>query len=531
MRSLLPVLLLLASALGAPLGAQEAAEENQLNTDIRMFTVMAAITVAGYNEGVDTQSESPVRVAVRRRLQSFDGPSKQLLQSAYEQFRLRDPAENLSQFVTYALLCEGPPTFELYADLSTDLPPDVRAIWHLGPILQQFYQEADIESLWHENQPAYESELARYQAALTPMLIRTAGYLRIAPQSPEFQGFRVWVDLMGPANALNTRLYGGNVQVVAHPSEAIQLNEIRHAFLVHLLDRLSVRHREAVGSKHALSRFALFAPALADTYKEDFELLVTKSLAKAVEARLDYGATEEAKPVVERALREGFILTPYFYEALGKYEEGTQILSNFYPEMINAIDIKDETARLQNVEFAAPAEVAPSLVVEPRRTQLSLLEKKLQQAEFLFREEMLDEAQQAYVEAIDLAGGRNAQAEYGLGRVAAQEGEPELAIEHFLVAANLAEDEPHIRAMSHIYVARISDIMGEREAAIEHYNQAKQVGDPAPRTQQLIAEGLNQQFQSPRQLSEEAEADEPEDELDAAPEDESVRTPAPVPLN
>ena len=100
-----------------------------------------------------------------------------------------------------------------------------------------------------------------------------------------------------------------------------------------------------------------------------------------------------------------------------------------------------------------------------------------------------------------------------------------MAIEHFLVAANLAEDEPHIRAMSHIYVARISDIMGEREAAIEHYNQAKQVGDPAPRTQQLIAEGLNQQFQSP------AEADEPEDELDAAPEDESVRTPAPVPLN
>jgi hypothetical protein len=73
--------------------------------------------------------------------------------------------------------------------------------------------------------------------------------------------------------------------------------------------------------------------------------------------------------------------------------------------------------------------------------------------------------------------------------------------------------------------------MGERDAAIEHYNQARQVGDPAPRTQELIAEGLNQQFQSPRQLSEEAEDEDPEDDPDAEPKDESVRAPAPLPLN
>jgi hypothetical protein len=85
--------------------------------------------------------------------------------------------------------------------------------------------------------------------------------------------------------------------------------------------------------------------------------------------------------------------------------------------------------------------------------------------------------------------------------------------------------------MSHIYVARISDIMGERDAAIEHYNQAQQVGDPAPHTQELIAEGLNQQFQSPRQLSEEAEDEDPDADLDAEPRDESVRTPAALPLN
>ncbi len=530
MRRFLPILVLLAFAL-PPLPAQEPAEENQLDTDVRMFTVMAAINVAGYDDGVGARGDSPVRQAVRRRLESFDGPSKKLLQTAYEQFRLRDPAENLSQFVTYALLCQGPPTFDLYADLPTDLPPDVRPIRSLGPILQQFYREADIESLWLEHQPAYEEELLRYQTALAPMLIRTAGYLRIGPQSREFQGFKVWIDLMGAPNALNTRLYGGNMQVVAHPSDTIHLTEIRHAFLMHLLDRLSIRNREVVAGKQVLSRFAFFAPALDDTYKEDFELLVTKSLVKAVEARLDHRDAEAAKPAVEQALREGYILTPYFYEALAKYEETTQIMNNFYTEMIEGIDVKKEAARLQNVKFAEPAEISPSQPVEPRRIELSLLDKKLQQAEFLFREEMFVEAQQAFVAAIELAGGRNAQAEYGLGRVAAQEGEAELAIEHFLVAANLAVDEPHIRAMSHIYVARISDIMGERDAAIEHYNLAQQVGDPAPRTQELITEGLNQQFQSPRQQSEQAEEEASEGDPDAAPRDESLRTPAPLPLN
>jgi tetratricopeptide (TPR) repeat protein len=482
-----------------------AQESEQLDADVRMFAVMAAINVAGFNDGVGTRSDSLVREAVRARLRSFDGPSVTLLRNAYEQFRLRDPEENLSQYVTFALLCSDAPVLEVYADLPTDLPPDVRPVRSMGPLFSQFYQEADIEGLWQEYAPAFEQELERYQAALTPMLFQTAGYLRIGRQTPEFQGFRVWIDLMGAPNTINTRLYGGNVQVVAHPSESIHLDEIRHAFLIHLLDRLSIRNRETVGSREILSRFALFAPALDDTYKENFELLVTKSLVKAVETRLDYGATEAAQPIVERAMREGFILTPYFYEALGLFEADARNINQFYSDMIDGIDVKTEAARLRDVKFLERSEVEPEARIEPRRVQLSLLDKKLQQAEFLLREELLEEARDAFLEAIQMApDGRNAQAEYGLGRVAAQQGEPDLAIEHFLASTTIAQEFPHIRAMSHIYVARISDIMGEREQALKQYNLAQAVGDTTPRTQQLINEGLNDQFQSPRQQAEDA---------------------------
>lgn len=492
-----------------------AQEAEQLNADIRMFAVMAAINAAGYDEGVGTRSDSLVRQAVRMRLESFDGPSLALLRNAYEQFKVRDPAENLSQFVTFALLCSDAPTLELYADLPTDLPPDVRPVRSMGPLFEQFYREADLESLWQEYQPAFEQELERYQAALTPMLFQTAGYLRIGRQTPEFRSFKVWIDLMGQPNTINTRLYGGDVQVVAHPSDKVQLDEIRHAFLIHLLDRLSIRNRETVGSRQVLSRFALFAPALDDSYKENFELLVTKSLVKAVETRLDYGASEEAKPIVDRALREGYILTPYFYEALELYEADVRNINRFYSDMIDGIDVKVEAARLQGVTFLEKSEVEPETRVEPRRPQLSLLDKKLQQAEFLLREELLEESRDAFLEAIEMsADGRNAQAEYGLGRVAAQQGDPELAIEHFLASTTIAQEYPHIRAMSHIYVARISDIMGEREQAVKQYNLAQAVRDPAPRTQELIDEGLSEQFQSPRQQAEGAERKDPELELE-----------------
>ncbi len=487
--------------------AQE--QEQQLDADIRMFTVMAAVNVAGYDDGFGAPQDSLVRQAVRTELESFDGPSRRLLTTAYEQFKLKDPAENLSQFVTYALICDPAPTFELRANLPTDLPPEVRKLRTLGPLFEQFYHEANIEALWRKYQPAYDQELDRYQAALVPMLFRTAGYLRLGLQSREFQGFKVWIDLLGAPNSLNTRLYGGNVQIVAHASDKIKLDEMRHAFLIHLVDRLSIRYREVVAEKEVLSRFALFAPALPESYKTDFELLVTASLVNAIEARLSRGSAEEKLAEVDLDMREGYILAPYFYEALEAYEADTRTINQYYTELIEGIDLKREAARLQNVKFAEKSR-AELKQAEPQRVELSVLDKLLQRAEFLLGEQMTDEAREVYVEAQAEAGGVSAQAEYGLARVAITEGDPDLAREHFLRAADLATDDPHIRAMSYLYVGRIEDIVGNRELAVEHYKLALDAGDPSPRTGEMAQDGIAAPFSRPSDPDDNAADDEAE---------------------
>ena len=64
-------------------------------------------------------------------------------------------------------------------------------------------------------------------------------------------------------------------------------------------------------------------------------------------------------------MREGYILTAYFSEQLQVYLQQEQAMRFYYPEMIQAIDLKHEDARLSQIEFVAHAPVRQVKVVEP----------------------------------------------------------------------------------------------------------------------------------------------------------------------
>ena len=477
--------MLLAPGAVAP---RASAQDEQLSADVRLFTVLTAINLAGFDDGLGSPSDSPVRQAVREELKDFQGSSLTRLKNLYQQFKQSDPGENLAQYISFALLNEGPPAFEIQAALPTDLPPDVRPLRALTPILAEFYTQAGIEKLWEKYQPAYDDEIARYQEPLIQALFEAGGYVRVSTTSRDVQSFRVFFSLMGAPNSIHTRSYQGAVLVVVAPSREPRVEEIRHAFLMHLLDRLSIRFGQQIGKKAVLSRFAFFAPALEESYKTNFQLLVTKSLVKAVEARL--GKAAQAAAFVDKALREGYILTPHFYEQLALYEKQGQDMARYYPEMIEAIDLKREAQRLQNIEFSAP-EAAPR--PQPARPKVSELDRTLREAEIYLQTDEIAKAREKFTEALGKGGQENAQVHYGLGRVALGEGEPDLAREAFNQAAEINTD-PYITGMSHIYIARIEDLLGSREQAIEHYRLALERGDGSPRIRELAEKGIAEPF-------------------------------------
>ena len=477
-------------AIGATVRAQP---EEQLVADVRMFTVLAAINLAGYDDGLNAEAVSPVRTALREDLASMDSHMRSRLSTFYEQNEQGDPELDLSQYISFALMCGEPPYFDLKAEVPTDLPVDIRAIRGFSRLLREFYEVADIEFLWQKYRPAYEAEMLRHQDALIEAVFEINGYLRMPTSSPETRGFRVYFDLLAASGNINMRSYGGDVKIVIHTSSETHAEEIRAAYLLHQLDRLSIRYSDAVARKETLSRFAMFAPALDNAYKTNFQLLVTKSLAHAVQTRMRYEPEERKVRRIGEHLRQGFILAPYFYEKLAEYEKQPQSFRRYYETMIGDINVRQESARIQNVKFAERPQAkprAPRRVVKPRVSEEDSL---LSQAEGLLQLNELNSARRLYEQVIARNGTGRGQASYGLGRIALDEADPDLALEHFAAAAEEADDS-RIRAMAHIYMGRIQDILGNRELAEGHYQSALDSGDTSPIIRQFGEQGLAEPF-------------------------------------
>ena len=155
----------------------------------------------------------------------------------------------------------------------------------------------------------------------------------------------------GRPTRCRSRSYVDDYFVVVTPAAELPINEIQHAYLHYLLDPLLL---QVLGTflkqERRVGDYALGAPALEPQYKNDFILLATECLIKAVESRM------ERKPaLVDQALREGFVLTPAFAEQLAVYEKQEQAMRLYLPELVRGIDLKREEARLDHIDFASSA--------------------------------------------------------------------------------------------------------------------------------------------------------------------------------
>jgi len=475
-------------------GAAPAAEKGQLDSDITLFTVLTAINIAGYDFGIDSPSGNPARLAVRKDLEGFQGRSRELLKNFYPQHRQSDPLQDLAQYVSFALQSAGPPDFQFSAPYP-EVSPDAQPLHGLSRILAEFYREAEIEKLYARHQADHEKQIERYHEPVTQAVFEANGYFRIATSGYLGRRFQIYIDLLGAPNVPTVRGYGADVFVVVHPSRELHTREIRHAYLHYLLDPFSSKYGSAVSAQEEVGRLAMFAPALEESYKTDFALLLTECLIQAAEIRMKRASQEQKRAEVDRALREGFILTPHFYEQLARYEVQQQGIRFYYPEMVNAIDKKKEDQRLRQVTFAERA-ARPAPRVERAPPVLTGAARALAEAEDSLRRREMAAAKKLFLEAQRETGGRDARALYGLARVAALEKDPERAKELFRQALEASPD-PHIRAMSHIYLGRIEDLFGSREQALAHYQEALAAGDTTPGTRETAEKGLRESFASP----------------------------------
>ena len=469
--------------------------QSQLDASRTLFSVLAAINVAGYNADLESPANHPLRAAVRKELGSKTIPCLAELKRFYAEHHQKDWTADLSQYISYALLVDGPPKFAFRLRL-TDLPPDVIPLEGLSPLMARFDQEAGIEALWQKAQPAFEEVIARYHEPVTRAVTEVNAYLRNVTSGISGSHFQIYVDLLGAPNQIHMRSYAGDYYIVLTPSLEPQVEDVRHAYLHYLLDPLATRYSDEVMKKKAIGDYALAAPFLEDYYKSDFLLLTTECLIKAVESRLLSGPLQAKQTYVQKALNEGYILTPHFAEQLPAYEKQEQSMRFYFPKLIAAIDMAKEEQRFANFEFPEERPVRKAKVVPAeRRVELPPAYKMMEEADKASRERDFAKAKQGYVQVLQQTTDKPLQAKayYRLARIAALENDPELAEKLFQKTLELSPD-PQAKAWSLVYLGRLADLAGEREQASRYYQNALTVEGAPEDAKKAAEQGLKESF-------------------------------------
>ena len=467
--------------------------QGQLAANEVLFTVMAAINAAGYNADLDSTANSPVRKRVRdalagKHLASLD-PLKKFLADHHQD----NPEAELNQYVSFALSVDSPPDFQFWLP-PQEIPPDVRKLEGLNELIAAFYKEADIHSLWEQARPDFEQAITAYHGGVTQAVLECNAYLRNATSGFRGRRFQIYVDLLAPPNQVQTRSYKDSYFVVITPSPEPQIDRVRHAYLHYLLDPLSLRYFDQWERDKSLAEYAQPAPALDEAYKNDFMLLATECVIKAVESRLAHGA-QAKQDLVNQDLSQGFVLTAALTDGLELYEQQPESLRLYFPDLLGQIDVNREERRLQSVRFAKTAPVREIEVPPPAAPPLSAAAKTLAAAEDLYANRKLPQAQEQYRKVLQQAAENpvHARAYYGLARIAALDRDPELAEKLFQKTLEMSPDDD-TKSWTYLYLGRLSDAAGERDEAEKNYRAALAVHGAPDQVRTAAEKGLAQPF-------------------------------------
>ena len=259
----------------------------QLDASPTLFTVMAAINAAGYDADLASGNNHPLRNAIRAELAKRNLPSLSAIKEFVARHRKRNDTLELSQYVSFGLTAGPPPDFAIKMR-DVEIPPDVSSMTEFSSLLAAFYTEANIEDLWKRSQSSIDRYIERYHGPVSDVVLQVNALLRQQTSGVRGSHFQILVELQAAPNQIQTRSYGSEYTVVITPSPEPRIFDVRHAYLHYSLEPLATRYQDILSRKKSVADHALRAQGLDDPFKEDFLLLTTESLIKAVEARLDH---------------------------------------------------------------------------------------------------------------------------------------------------------------------------------------------------------------------------------------------------
>lgn len=482
----------LASLLAASGWAQNSPQVS-LETSETLFTVLTAINTCGYDQELSVsdplrmQIRSEVAKAVENTNRAQDVIAPMCL--FYRQHQSPDPSHDLSHYVSLALYLGDPPAFPLKAR-EAELPPDAEVVVGILPLMQAFYEKIGLHAIWEKHHARYAELLDIYHQPLAKMTFDTEIYLKLASAGYLGRQFTVYLDAMGAPGQTNARNYAENYYVVISPTPgtAIKLQQIRHTYLHYLLDPLALKNGGAFGRLEPLLAVVDSAP-MDETFKSNISLLVNECLIRAIEQRLAKAPEAERNRAVDEAVNEGYILTRYFYDALGRFEVDPSGMRSAYTDLLGNIEVGKEVKWASQIQFASQA--------PPEVLRMAQNDNLLLRAERRLAAGDPEGAQKLAQKALDEQTTDSGRALFILAEVATANRDIDGARSYFERALQTAR-EPMLIAWSHIYLGRIFDLKENRDAALDQYREAlNAAGATLPEAKLAAQHGLDKPYEPP----------------------------------
>jgi tetratricopeptide (TPR) repeat protein len=530
-----------------------------------LFDIATALNACGYDAGL--AESDPVRQRVRDDVNaallasSTAREDRDALCGYIDDHKLSDPGNDLAQYVSLAVYLA--PGLELSAS-EADMPPDANNVVNMLPLLRAFVDATQLHTIWIGHRQEYEALAAGIHDPLTEMILETNIYLK-QPISA-YDGRRLLIllePMLSPAET-NARLYGTDYIIVASPSKPaantvdaaaplpVRLDLIRHIYLHYELEPLIYSRSSSMARLAPLLSTVQDAP-IDFIYKSDVVALVTECLIKAIEARTLEIPGAKPKPPVSReravqvayqeqlnayeknaeilrreyaahAVKQGYVLTQYFYEKMQIFEHADISLSENIGEMVYGMEVDREKHTASQVVFDRQGSSDVLRRVPQQLTGLDLAERKLMRGD-------VDGAAGLVQKTLDGKLGDQdpdaARAHFLMARIETHEGLMDDAQSSFQQTIALSKD-PRTTAWSHIYLGRIYDIQEQREKALAEYRAALDNRDGRSDTRAAAEKGLQQPFTVPKRDQQDEDA--PLDPTGKAQKDSYKPEPIVVPL-
>ncbi|HVB34589.1 MAG TPA: tetratricopeptide repeat protein [Patescibacteria group bacterium] len=492
LRSAALAALLLVGLLTVSAGVARAAQDGGQNAPAirvtpspQVFATLCALYAAGYP--VVPDGVSPGLRQMVARLGALHDPTVTALRAFYRSHRSNSNADTLSRFVSFAMVVGAPPYFR-YVLPKEELPPDVRELAGFRKLLREFYTEEHVDRLWNQVEPSYASEAARLRGPVSQVVLVAVAYSRRMSRFPEDRHFTVYVDpLVG--GQTNFRIYGESYAIAVNPGSSETISDIRLSFLHFLLDPIAFNEPAIIKSKKYLFNVAIRAPHLPEEYKQNFVAFTDECLVRAVALRLSSLPASGRQAALDRNDRDGYVLVRPLYYGLEDYERLPITLAEYFPKLIESINVNAEASREERIVFAPASRPQPS----PRDAGAGRIGQWMEEGNRQIAAQDGKGAAAAF-ERILQVDPKNARAQYGLAVASAMSGQGERARQLFEQVASSPAADPSTQAWSHVFLGRMNDLAGRRKDALVQYRAALAIAGVSAPVRAAAEQGIKNPF-------------------------------------